>query len=124
MSRMTKIVGLLFFALTTLAPFGHSQSTPGSSPGYDMSAQTDLGVQPLRPFVGTTENINVTNGNLNISIPLVSLPGRAHHDVALRLSYNSKIYKYVGDFEPDPAVIEGEYDFTEPQSPASPGLGW
>ncbi len=42
-------------------------------------------------YTGNAEyNVNLYNGNLIVSIPLVTLPGRAGHDLHLSLSYNSK----------------------------------
>src|SRR6266536_2934831 len=51
-------------------------------------------------YLGDHENINPVTGNLNIQIPLVHLPGRAGHDLDLKLSYNSNIWAFSTYVEP------------------------
>lgn len=76
--------------IITLAAFtgGFGQSDPidpkrGSAPGSSMS-------------ISDIENINLTNGNLMLNMPLVSLPkGRGGLSASFGMVYNSKIYKPV-----------------------------
>ncbi|MGE5113273.1 MAG: hypothetical protein ACM3JB_20610, partial [Acidobacteriaceae bacterium] len=88
-----------------------------------MSAATDVGVRPMVPYSGTMENVNVTNGNVNISIPLLKLRGRNGHDVDLKLIYDSKIWKFTGGYEPDSNSMGGmwEIDQREVENPLGPG---
>jgi hypothetical protein len=54
------------------------------------------GVQPYNTYGGTHENINLATGDLNLQIPLVSLPGRDGFDLNLSLVYDSKIWNLHG----------------------------
>jgi RHS repeat-associated protein len=77
---------LALFLLTGMVPllsFGQaSQVTPSN----------DTGVKPYTTYTGAQENINLSNGNLNLRIPLVSLPGRNGHNFPIALQYDSKMW--------------------------------
>src|SRR5215471_15827382 len=49
-----------------------------------------LGLQPYQVYDGGREKINIGNGNLYLTIPLVSLSGRDGHDLNLAFNYNSQ----------------------------------
>jgi RHS repeat-associated protein len=58
------------------------------------------GVSPYQPYDGEKENISLSNGNLNVFVPLISFPGRNRHDFDIAIEYDSKVYssiKYVPD---------------------------
>ncbi len=48
------------------------------------------GFLPTGTYAGPNVSVNLYNGNVIASIPLVPLPGRAGHDLNLALSYNSR----------------------------------
>jgi len=48
------------------------------------------GLLPTGTYVGPNTKVNMFNGNITYGLSLVSLPGRAGHDVNITLSYNSK----------------------------------
>src|SRR5882724_2895349 len=59
------------------------------------AARPDRGIMPAASYsVSDTENISLTNGNLNLSIPLASLPAIAGGKLKFGLSaiYNSKLW--------------------------------
>jgi len=57
-----------------------------------VNAGNATGVMAYNPYGGAGENINYSNGNLGLNIPLVSLPGRNGHNLDLALEYDSKIF--------------------------------
>ncbi|HVP44130.1 MAG TPA: hypothetical protein VMS96_11910, partial [Terriglobales bacterium] len=83
------IAAVLVLALTFAAPAVAQQQ----SPSVGLAAQTDTGTRAYIPYDGTVENVNLTNGNLNLKIPLVHLPGRNGFDLDLNLEYDSKMWK-------------------------------
>ncbi|PYU20278.1 MAG: hypothetical protein DMG32_22715, partial [Acidobacteria bacterium] len=50
------------------------------------------GVMPYNTYGGVRENISLTNGNVNLQVPLVTLPGRNGHNFTLGLVYDSAIW--------------------------------
>jgi len=60
-----------------------TQITPGNATG---SARVGSSSVPVG-------NVDLTNGNLNIAIPLITLPGRGGNDFTLALLYDSKIWQ-------------------------------
>lgn len=63
------------------------------------AARPDRGTRPTGSYsISDIENINLTNGNVNVSIPLASLPpvGGGKLSWALRAIYNSKLWDVTG----------------------------
>jgi RHS repeat-associated protein len=58
----------------------------------EMGSAFDKGVRPYTPYAGVHENINLTNGNVNLAIPLLKLAGRGGLDLNLEMQYDSKIW--------------------------------
>jgi len=75
---------LLFAALLNLITLAQNVTT--SAPHQE----NDTGLKAYATYDGNRENINLSNGNLNINIPLLNLPGRNGHDLNLTLQYDSK----------------------------------
>ncbi|MCU1284062.1 MAG: repeat protein [Acidobacteriales bacterium] len=101
-----------------------SQSAPQAK-----GADQDTGVRPYVPFGGANENINLTNGNVSLAIPLVHLKGRNGHDLSLSLYYNSKSWRFNGSYNPDTNSMGGTWTqdiaaSVEPQWLHSYGNGW
>lgn len=55
------------------------------------------GVSPYQSYGGVRENISLASGNLNLQVPLISLPGRNGHDLTLALEYDSSFYSLTGN---------------------------
>ncbi len=105
----------------------------GQSSPNQINPGNATGVQPYNVYGGVRENINLSNGNLNLQIPLLSLPGRNGHDVVIGLEYDSKIWSlhheldegtgfnhYWWDFEARvPALRTGAFGGT-----LGDGMGW
>src|SRR5450631_1045995 len=84
---------LLAFAVGISAPSLWAQATP-----TEATAGNDTGVRAYTAYSGARENVNLTNGNLNVSIPLISLPGRDGHNFTLSLLYDSKNWVVHGNY--------------------------
>lgn len=66
----------LIAAIVVLAAvFPAAAAAQQQSPAVGLAAQTDTGTRAYIPYDGAAENINLTNGNLNLKVPLVHLPG-------------------------------------------------
>ncbi|MEW6734420.1 MAG: hypothetical protein AB1489_24045 [Acidobacteriota bacterium] len=73
-----------------------AQAVSGTASATDRSTPSALapGASPLGSYGGSNfDNINLFNGNLNLTFPLASLGGRAGLGVSVVLSYNSKIWR-------------------------------
>jgi RHS repeat-associated protein len=92
------ILGLLF----CLAP---SHVCGQSAPSTQVTANNQTGVVSYNTYAGDHENVNLSTGNLSVQLPLVSLPGRDHHDLTVSLLYDSRIYELK-------ANVDSFYGFT------------
>ncbi|RPJ61955.1 MAG: hypothetical protein EHM23_04910, partial [Acidobacteria bacterium] len=82
---MRKTTLLTVILLTTLTPTVWAQSDPVND------EMLKNGFYGAGTYTGNSEyNVNLYNGNLIVAIPLLTLPGRAGHDLHLTMSYNSK----------------------------------
>lgn len=61
-------LALFLLALSTVS---FSQNVTTSAPHQE----NDTGLKAYATYDGNRENINLSNGNLNINIPLLNLPG-------------------------------------------------
>jgi RHS repeat-associated protein len=52
----------------------------------------DTGIHPYGTYDGARENINLGTGNVFVSVPLLSLPGRNGHNYSVRLVSNSQTW--------------------------------
>ena len=83
LSRISFLILIISFALA------------GTVVGQTTAARPDRGVNPGGSYsVSDIENINLQNGNVNLSIPLASLPPIAGGKLGLTISatYNSKLW--------------------------------
>jgi RHS repeat-associated protein len=68
---------------------------PLSMNGHRYSVRHEKGTPPFFPYTkADNETVNVANGNLFFTVPLVSRPGRAGLGIDLKLAYNSKIWDF------------------------------
>ena len=95
-----------------------AQSAP-----YSVGPQNATGVQEYNPYGGAHENINLATGDLNLQIPLVTLPGRNGHNFSLSLVYDSKIWQSVTETDP---IYGDQYSLwsAEQLTPSVGTLGW
>ncbi len=92
-------------------------------PPTQITPSNDTGTNPFGSYSTDAGNINLSNGNLNLNIPLVSLPGRNGHDFVLSLQYDSKIWT------PSAAYSNTGEDITytwkaEKRNPPIGSFGW
>lgn len=101
---------------------------PVCSPAFASDPTTAAnrpGLQPFGSYSGNgPDGVNLSNGNLVITIPLLELPGRAGHNFTVQASYNSKMWKSIPS--PDGSgyttAVEMEEFFNERNDP--PRIGW
>lgn len=79
-----------------------------------LDASVERGVPAFSPMDGEKENINLSNGNVNITIPLLHLKGRAGMDLDLSYQVDSKTYQYTMDGDADSLHPEILYDVPYP----------
>jgi RHS repeat-associated protein len=100
------LVGLLIFSLRANAQSNPNNVTPSNT----------TGLMPYQSYGGVRENINFATGDLNLLLPLLSLPGRNGHDFALGLVYDSEIWNLHATYHDE----TGSYTFAW----EGPGGGW
>ncbi len=84
LNRLLLITSLLLgLPVATLAQSQPNQINPANA----------TGIQPYVAYGGVRENINLTNGNLNLQVPLLTLPGRNGLDLGVGLEYDSKLWQ-------------------------------
>jgi RHS repeat-associated protein len=90
----------------------------------DLSPNKDTGIRPYVPYGGTHENINLTNGNLHLTIPLVHLPGRNGHEFDLSAEYDSKIWNIDIGYDSDSNSIGGSWSVQDRKPDLGIADGW
>ncbi len=78
---------LLFVGFWALVP---ASTLLGQSEDPVLQEKWKNGFLPSGTYGGNGVSVNLHNGGFIISIPLVSLPGRAGHDLNITATYNSK----------------------------------
>src|SRR5271170_1450971 len=71
-----------------------------ATPAYGQTVaplNDQTGISPYQSYGGVRENISLASGNLNLQVPLISLPGRDGHDLTLALEYDSSFYNLIGN---------------------------
>lgn len=99
---------LLFFPCSA-----HAQSKPSQ-----VEPNNTTGTPPFGSFGGQNENVNLANGNLNISIPLFSFGARGM-GLSLNAVYDSKIWHPSQWF--DETILQNVYDWDTQDNGT---LGW
>src|SRR6266403_5881549 len=118
-----KIILCAVLALSLLlvglgAPLLHAQPAPPTQ----ITPSNDTRTNPYGSYSTDAGNVSLSNGNLNLNIPIVSLPGRNGHNFVLALQYDSKIWS-------PSATINTSTDITyqwmaEQRNPAVGDMGW
>src|SRR5260221_10683456 len=70
-----------------------------------VTPNNQTGIVPYNTYAGDHENVNLATSDLNLQIPLVTLPGRDHHDLSISYLYDSRIYELK-------AHVDSFYGFT------------
>src|SRR6266498_2875400 len=86
----------------------------------EINAGNATGIQAYNLYGGVRENINLATGGVNLSIPLVHLPGRNGMDLDLSLVYDSKIWLYTPGNDP----FTGAFDFWSSEAAGIGKAGW
>src|SRR6267143_1382555 len=63
-----------------------------TAPATQITPSDDTGTKPFGTYFTGAGDVNLTNGNLSLNLPLVSLPGRNGHNYVLSIQYDSKIW--------------------------------
>jgi RHS repeat-associated protein len=104
---LCSILALLFCMAPGYARAQSSQVTPNNQ----------TGIVSYNTYAGDHENVNLATSDLNVALPLVSLPGRNHHDVTLSLLYDSHQWELS-------AVVDPVYGFLGYSWTLVDGGGW
>ena len=80
-------------ALLVMLVCAGSVVATGQSDPTSVTTANSTGAKPYETYGGARENLNLATGNLNIVIPLLTLPGRNGHDLTVFASYDSKIWQ-------------------------------
>src|SRR6266496_5061203 len=102
----------LFISLViviVIPSLGHGQSVPNQ-----VTANNATGTLPYVTYGGVHENVNLSTGDVNLQVPLLSLPGRNKLDVNLGISYDSKRWVLHYAWNPDTAVYDYTWDVQPP----------
>jgi hypothetical protein len=92
-SRLLRFLVLVGLATIGIVHRGMAQDAP--APPWTGNT---TGVQPYGTFDGVMENISLGTGDLNLSIPLLSLPGRHGLNLTVNLIYDSNIWSLLDTF--------------------------
>jgi RHS repeat-associated protein len=93
-----------------------------TAPATQITPSDDTGTKPFGTYFTGAGDVNLTNGNLSLNLPLVSLPGRNGHNFVLSIQYDSKIWT-------PSAVFNDSTDITytwkaEERLPPVGDMGW
>jgi len=109
---------ILLIVTLALLPFGvGAQSVPNQ-----VNPSNATGTMPYNTYGGVRENINLATGNVNLQIPLLTLPGRNGHNLTLAVEYDSKLWfvsHWMDEFGVDHWFWESEW-----RQPALSGGTW
>lgn len=83
----------------------------------------DTGIQPYETYDRAQENVNIASGNLNITIPLVHVPGRDGHDLNVSLTYNSQNWTPVANLDQPNSGNNDDIDIGWQYASSTAGVG-
>lgn len=97
MTLQRRYVRLLpsLLAFVAFSGIGFAQSVPTQIDPGNLT-----GIMPYNTYGGTRENVSLATGDLNLQIPLASLPGRNGLDFTLGLVYDSKTWSIHSFIDP------------------------
>jgi RHS repeat-associated protein len=79
-----RLVAILFSVFFFDSCFAQTQ--------YAITPLDETGLHPFGAYDGVRENISLSTGNLNLSLPLLTFPQRGHGALALAVQYDSKYW--------------------------------
>lgn len=112
--RMLPQLLVCLVATIVIPSVAQAQSVPNQ-----VTANNATGTLPYVTYGGVHENINLSTGDVNLQLPLLTLPGRNKLDLNLGISYDSKRWVLHYMWNPDMGV----YDYTWDTQPPPPSLG-
>ena len=76
----------------------------GAAQTLPSDPNVDNGTHWYGSYDGVHENVSLSSGNVSFCIPLVSLPGRANHNLSIPLCYNSQ-FQEAGPVSNDGSLV-------------------
>lgn len=116
-SRLPLALGLLVLFVVVLVHPAAAQVHPNHAQGFE----------PQRAFeIGGLENVDLFNGNLNLSIPIGgTYPVGGEFSYGLTLSYTGNVWEWEEDYEYDPNnQVYETFLLAIPRKRSNAGLGW
>lgn len=96
----------VFVGLAALS--GASRTNAQSVVPTQVTPQDSTGTLAYNTYGGGHENVNLATGNLNLEIPLVTLPGRKGHNLTVGVEFDSNIQELEATFD----NVLGVYDYS------------
>src|SRR6266436_8249083 len=90
--KANKIRATMLVAISFLTSFGSASLRAQSAPPTQITPSNETGTNAFGTYSTDAGNVNLTNGNLSLSIPIISLPGRNGLNYTLAVQYDSKIW--------------------------------
>src|SRR5258708_16850910 len=118
----SKILAGSIIALSLLGSLGAKPLYAQGAPPTQITPSNDTGQKPFNAYSTDGGNVNLMNGNLNLEIPLVTLPGRNGHNFVLSVQYDSKNWTPSATF-PGPSDVVYTWKY-EKRYPQVGDLGW
>ena len=97
---------LVAVVILNILPSAWAQSTPN-----DVTPGNETGTMSYQTYGGAHENVSLSNGNLNLQIPLINLPSRNGQNLSLGLTYDSKIWTLHQDYDPYSGIYTYWWDY-------------
>jgi RHS repeat-associated protein len=93
-SRKKHATRYVIVVVAFLSYFLHGKTADAQTPQDStiITPNTVTGVQPYGTYDGVNENINLSNGNVNFHLPLLSLPQRAGRKFEIGIEIDSKTW--------------------------------
>src|SRR6266550_953716 len=122
MNPTIKFRATILLALSFVASLGAISLRAQTVPPAQITPSNDTGTNPYGSYSTDAGNISLSNGNLNLNIPIISLPGRNGHNFVLALQYDSKIWSPSATYNSSTDIT---YQWKAEQRTARVGdLGW
>src|ERR1700730_8283145 len=103
--------------LASYMPFARGQSAPPTQ----ITPSNETGTSPYGSYSTDAGSVNLSNGNLSLSIPIISLPGRNGLNVPLTIEYDSKIWTPSASYASPTDIM---YQWKSEQRYSLGDLGW
>src|SRR5882672_3478270 len=91
MARLTSVVTLLLFSVSIVVGFS-GPTAAQTAPPTQITPSNETGTNPYGTYSTGGGDVSLSNGNLSLQIPLITLPGRNGHNFVFAVQYDSKIW--------------------------------